>query len=240
MFGINGNAARAFFAAALAALSLTACTKGTPELQSGPIAQAYPDGVSAADFSYTAPDSPEYRIQSGDVLSVNVRGEPNLSMEAVRVNSDGTFMAPGVGRVNAADRTPVQVSTTIEDTLRRTYLRDPMVAVNVAESQAQFVTVEGAVEQPGMFPFTQRTTLLGAIAMARGPDDRARLDQVVIFREINGEPMAARFDLNMIRAGQMADPVILPGDRVVIAERGSNAFEEVLNAVPLLFLFTRI
>lgn len=240
MLGFNGNAARAAFAAALVGMSLGACTKGTPELQSGPVSQTYPTGVSAADFSYTAPDSPEYRVRAGDVLSINVRGEPNLSLETVRVSSDGTFMAPGVGRVIAADRTPLQISSAIEDTLRRTYLRDPNVAVNVAESQAQFVTVEGAVEQPGMFPFTQRTTLLGAVAMAKGPDDSARLDQVVIFREIDGEPMAARFDLNMIRSGQMSDPVILPGDRVVIAQRGSNAFEEVLNAVPLLFLFTRI
>ena len=240
MFRIDGNRARVGLACMAASLALAGCAKGTPQLQSGPVTQGYPGGVDAADFTYVAPDSPQYMVQAGDVLSVNVRGEPQLSLDQVRVNSDGSFMAPGAGSIRAEGQTPVQIATSIENVLRRTYLRDPNVAVNVAEIPPQMVTVEGALASPGMYPFSSRTTLLGAVAMAKGPTERARPDQVVIFREIDGVPMAARFDLNLIRSGQMADPVILPGDRVVVADRGSTILDDVLEAVPLLFFFTRI
>ncbi|ANU07141.1 polysaccharide biosynthesis/export family protein [Paraurantiacibacter namhicola] len=241
MFRNTGNAMRGALVAGAAALLLGACAKGTPEVQSGPVASALPAGVAASDFSATAPDSPQYAVQPRDVLSINVRGEPGLSLAQVRVGEDGSFMAPGVGLVYASGRTPAQIAGTIEDVLRRTYLRDPSVAVNVLETGPRMITVEGAVTQPGMFPITPETTLLGAVAMGRGPSEYAKLDQVVIFREVDGQPMAARFDLSQIRSGQMVDPIVLPGDKVVIGESGSaKTFQRILEALPVLYVFNAI
>ncbi len=54
------------------------------------------------------------------------------------------------------------------------------------------------------------------MALAHSPKRTAKLDQVLIFRTVNGERMGARFDLTDIRSGTAPDPQILPGDVVVV------------------------
>ena len=72
-------------------------------------------------------------------------------------------------------------------------------------------------------------------------EQAARLDQVIVFREVNGQPLAARFDVNLVRAGKMIDPVLSPNDRIVLGVSGSSqAWQDLLQALPVFALFTRI
>ena len=80
----------------------------------------------------------------------------------------------------------------------------------------------GAVVQPGVYPLEGRTTLLQAVALAQGPSQVASLNQTLIFRTVNGQRTAARFNLDAISKGKDADPEILPGDTVAI---GSSKFK---------------
>ena len=54
------------------------------------------------------------------------------------------------------------------------------------------------------------------MALARGPRRVAKLDEVFVFRTVNGQRLAARFDLRRIRYGYEPDPLILGGDKVVV------------------------
>ncbi len=170
------------------------------------------------------------RSTSGGVpaYSFSAQASGNINIPEGTVSDDGKYIF----------RTGTQ---TITQRLAARYIRNPMVSVNVVSTVSNIVTVEGAVEQPGVFNFQTNTTLLGAMALAHGPKRVARLDQVVIFREVNGQPLAARFDLNLVRAGQMIDPVLAPNDRIVLGVSGSSqAWQDLLQALPVFALFTRI
>jgi len=87
-----------------------------------------------------------------------------------------------IGSVSIGGLTPQEAEQKIAAILRQTYLQDPQVNVFISEYASQDVTVGGAVRRPGVFPITGRTTLLQAIALARGLDSLANEDEVVIFR----------------------------------------------------------
>ena len=83
-----------------------------------------------------------------------------------------------------------------------------------------------------------RTTLLQALALAKGPTAVALLSDVIVFRTINGQQAGGRFNINMIRRGQAPDPQVLPGDKVeVISSRAKATFRDVLAALPALNTF---
>jgi polysaccharide export outer membrane protein len=107
--------------------------------------------------------------------------------------------------------------------------------VNLVETVSQVVTVEGQVAQPGLYPVVGRMTLLRAIATARGMTQAANQRDVVVFRTVSGQNMAALYNVDAIRRGSYADPDIYANDVVVVGEsRARRLFETLLQAAPLL------
>ncbi|WP_298190273.1 polysaccharide biosynthesis/export family protein [Novosphingobium sp.] len=182
----------------------------------------------------------EYLIAPGDIISLSVFGEPDLNIEKLPVDDAGFIQVPLVGAVKISTLTPAQASTLIATKLGARFLRNPDVTLNVIEQTGQIVTVEGQVMKAGAYPVDNQTTLLGAIALAQSPTRIAKLDEVVVFRTINNQRLAARFDLGRIRAGQDPDPQILGGDVVVVGfSQAKSIYRDVLQAAPLFNVFTR-
>ena len=99
------------------------------------------------------------------------------------------------------------------------------MTVFVKEYNSQRVTVEGAVKKPGVYPLRGHSSLLQFIATAEGLDQNAD-STVLILRQANGKRMAARFDIDEIRAGSSEDPVVQAGDTIVA---GTSAAKETMN-----------
>ncbi|OYU33189.1 MAG: polysaccharide biosynthesis protein GumB [Novosphingobium sp. PASSN1] len=182
----------------------------------------------------------QYQIAPGDIVSLSVFGEPDLTLEKLPVDDAGFIQVPLIGAVRVASLTPAEASTQIAARLGAQFLRNPDVTLNVIEQTGQMVTVEGQVAKAGAYPVDGQTTLLGAIALAQSPTRIAKLDEVVIFRTINSQRMAARFDLSRVRAGRDPDPQILGGDVVVVGfSQAKSIYRDVLVAAPLFNVFTR-
>lgn len=184
-------------------------------------------------------DGPDYRIGTLDVLEVTVFGVEALS-RTVRVGSDGRVSLPLAGLVQAAARTPHELEADIASRLGARYIENPQVTVFVREAASKRFTVEGAVSQPGVFPVVGRTSLLQAIATAQGLDRLADPGGIVVFRVIDGEKMAAVFDIREVRAGRVPDPQIYADDVVVVEQSGSRtAVRMFIETVPTFAVFSR-
>ncbi|MGE5500710.1 MAG: polysaccharide biosynthesis/export family protein [Ignavibacteriales bacterium] len=220
-------------AAVSAALALAACagsgTQAGDRLQSANLPPPTPAAVAPAA---------EYVIGPLDKLSIAVFQVPELTQSGLQVDAGGELNLPLIGGVQAAGKTTQQLSQEIAARLSKSYLQNPQVSVSVDEANSQKFTVEGAVTQPGVFPIAGPTTLLQAIAMARGPDKTADVRRVAIFRNIDGKRAAAVFDLGAIRSGSATDPEVYGGDIVVVQSSGmKNAWQEILRAAPAIGLF---
>lgn len=177
----------------------------------------------------------EYQIGPLDVLKITVFQEPDLSLEEVPVDASGDVLLPLIGRVEAAGKTGTELSTAIADRLEERYLIDPQVSIIVSESASQNITVEGAVKKPGIFEIKGQSNLLQAMALAEGPVETARLNEVIVFRHKEDGLYAAQFNLSDIRTGQAANPEILAGDIVVVGNSFAKAlFRDFLQLSPVL------
>ncbi|WP_310467820.1 polysaccharide biosynthesis/export family protein [Sphingomonas sp.] len=202
--------------------------------------------VRVAD-SLPAPDSPEvavdvsaYRIGPTDQIAISVFGAPELDREGA-VDAAGNFALPLAGSIAAAGKTPQQLATDIEEKLRGRYLKDPKVAVNIKEARSQMVTVDGEVKQPGIYPVVGRMSLQQAVATAKGASAAANIGNVIVFRTVNGQKMAAMFNLKDIRSGRYEDPQIYGNDIVVVGDSATRRFlQDASMAMPLLARFVPV
>lgn len=176
-----------------------------------------------------------YYIGPFDELLIDVFGVPEFSKKVVQVDASGRISFPLIGELEAGGKTPREVSMLIEDGLRGKYIRSPDVTINLQKTVSQTVTVEGEVREPGLYPVGGKTTLLRAIAAAKGTTEFSKLDDVVIFRTVKGTDYAALYNLKQIRSGSYPDPEIYANDVVMVGEsRGRRIFRDLLSVVPLL------
>lgn len=215
----------------LALLALAGCVR--------PQASLLPSGESAyATIPAKANTADDDIIRPGDRLSIQVMGEPELTSDKYHVDSTGSIQMPLAGEVRTAGLRPSELRDELIRRLGSRFIRDPQVAVIVAERRKTSFAVEGAVEFPGIFEATPNTTLLSAIAQARSPTNTANLDQVMVFRTVGGDRLGARFNLSEIRKGAAADPQIQAGDTVVVGHSAlKGAWREFLQAAPVFNLF---
>src|SRR3546814_3916383 len=85
---------------------------------------------------------------SSDVCSSDL----DLSLEEVPVDASGNILFPLIGQVSVSGKTSTELSNAIAERLGERYLVDPQVSTIVSTSASQNVTVEGAVNKPGVFP----------------------------------------------------------------------------------------
>nr|WP_184006156.1 polysaccharide biosynthesis/export family protein [Stakelama sediminis] len=180
----------------------------------------------------------DYRLGPLDVLSVTVFQEPDLSFDKLQVDASGNVSFPLIGTVHAQGKTASELSDDIAARLGKKYLVDPQVSVTVVSSVSQNVTVEGDVKEPGVYPVNGQSTLLQALAQAQSPTDVAKLDQVVIFRNIDGKRAGAVFNVKAIREGRAPDPQVLGGDVIVVGfDAVKGGFRDLLKTAPFFNLF---
>ena len=174
-----------------------------------------------------------YRIGPLDKLSISVFGAPDLS-GVLQTDAAGRVSMPLIGEVDASGETPAELAATITHRLRGAYVRDPQVTVNLAETTSQVFTVDGEVTQPGSYPAIGNITLMRAVAVAKGTNEFARLDDVVVFRSVNGSAMAALYNLGAVRRGLYADPKIYANDVIVVGDsKARRYFQQFVQVAPL-------
>ncbi len=215
-------------------LALAACGGG--QMDPSLMTAAQPVDLGAARAASTPVG--EYVIGVQDELDVRVFQVEDLSFEKLIVDTSGNIQMPLIGAVQAAGRTPPELSDDIARRLGARFLRNPQVTVTVTQAASQKITVDGAVTKPGVYEMRGRTSLLQAVAMAEGPSRVADLTQVAVFRTVDGQRLVAMFDLKAIREGRAEDPVVLGDDIVVVdTSRLSTVMREVVGALPALAIF---
>jgi polysaccharide export outer membrane protein len=219
---------------------MSACASGDKKLPN----VTYPTADFSAPDQDAAPavaSAQATTIAPFDKLEIKVFQVEALSGE-FQVNPAGQVSFPLIGSVAAAGKTPAELAQLITTRLAAKYLKNPSVQVNVmeAEAAAEVVTVDGAVKAPGAFPVKGPITLMRAVALSGGLADGANPKRVIVFRTVQGQRMAAGFDLASIRKAEADDPVVYPRDIVVVDSRDNrihSIFREVLGTIPILAIF---
>lgn len=179
----------------------------------------------------------DYKIAPMDKLAIKVFRMEDLTGD-YDVDLAGNISLPLIGQIQAANLTTAQLDDQLTSKLGEKYLEHPDVSVAIKSSTAHVVTVDGAVKDGGSFPVGGPTTLIRAVAMAKGTTEDANARRVAVFRTIGGKRQAAAFDLTSIRRGEAPDPEIFPGDIIVVDGSKVKAVQkQILQSIPLLAIF---
>lgn len=201
-----------------AASAMTAACGST-----GPIGQD--PSVAVADLtSLPAPTAMDYSrttqqevARPQDVLAVAVFGVPELTRE-VRVGQGGFFDYPLIGAVQANGRSLAEISYEVETRLTGSYVRQPDVTIEFLGRDGQVFTLGGEVGAPGQYPVLRPTTLMEAIAQGGGTTEYSQLDDVLIFRDIDGQRFIGVYNMGAIQRGNYPDPEIYAHDIIMVGD----------------------
>jgi polysaccharide export outer membrane protein len=148
-----------------------------------------------------------YRLDSGDNLRITVFEQEDLT-NTYAVDQAGYIAFPLIGSVSARGKTVGELEGQISDRLRKGYLRDPDVSIQVDQHRSFFIL--GEVNAAGQYSYVPGMNVQNAIAIAGGFTARANQANADITRKVNGEVITGRVTIS--------DP-ILAGDTIYVRER---------------------
>ncbi|MEK9939922.1 MAG: polysaccharide biosynthesis/export family protein, partial [Methylotenera sp.] len=182
------------------------------------VAEVTTNGVNAQQQAADDADQFEYRIGALDLLEIKVLGADEMN-RSVRVDSRGNINLPLIGMVKASGLTGYQLENQIAELLAKDFLQNPQVSVFIKEFTSQRVTVQGYVKRAGIYDFQGQATLLQAISMGGGLDEKANENAVKVVRTVNNRESETKiYNLAAIRLNKAENPILKGGDTVVVEE----------------------
>lgn len=162
--------------------------------------------IHAEDVNKKASVPTDYRLGSGDKVSIKVYEEAELSMDVV-ITGSGVINYPFLGEVKLSGRTVTEVESTLTAGLKGPYLVDPKVSVTILEYRQFYIY--GEVKQSGGYPYQPDLTLRKAVTLAGGFTERASKTKINVIRERDVKQSPVPIGL---------DDFIYPGDTVTVGE----------------------
>lgn len=172
---------------------------------------------------------PNYRLIAGDVITITVYNEPDLTVLQTIARS-GEVRLPLIGEITLTGQSVREAERTLEKTYRdRQFLRDPVVNLVVTSYFPREVSVLGAVRTPGTLVFPRDVTSLDiveVITRVGGFLPISKSDAVTLTRRTpDGKETTTTIDLENTISGRhqagrgRIDLKIYPGDRLWVPER---------------------
>jgi polysaccharide export outer membrane protein len=183
-----------------------------------PWASAAPPATPVSEPAGQAPaaSATEYRIGIEDLLAISVWRDTDLTRE-VPVRPDGRISLPLLQDIDAAGKTPKELSEEIQRRLKE-YLSNPSVTVIVREVNSLKAYFLGEVATPGPVLLRSPVRLLQGIAMAGGMTPFGGKNGIIVYRTSSSGEKVIEISYRDIVTGKKPDEnlVLEPGDTVVV------------------------
>ncbi|RMD97457.1 MAG: hypothetical protein D6812_15255 [Deltaproteobacteria bacterium] len=157
-----------------------------------------------------------YRIGPEDVIQVSVWKDPGLSA-TVPVRPDGMISLPLLDDIRAAGLTTLELRDEITERLQE-FIETPDVTVTVTNVNSYRFFVVGKVNQPGVFPLRQQTSLFQALTLAGGLTEFAHPREMFILRYYGEKEVRIPVPYkDLLSGGEGGKTLMLrPGDTIVV------------------------
>ena len=179
-----------------------------------------------------------YLVGPGDVLKITVLGEAQFDVPQATVDEDGKIYIPfSEEGVEVKCQTEKQLKARIS-TLLSKYLKNPQVGVNIVQRNSRPpAIIFGEIRSPQKFELTRKARLLDLISLSGGVTDDAggmiqvyHMQQPMCKEEIDADydwsvevsqesefvPSRMYTYSNLSKGSEKANPVIYPGDVIVV------------------------
>ena len=175
-------------------------------------------------FSTLPVTAQSYQLGPGDILEVSVWGYDDLQLKEVAVRPDGRIAFPLVGELQAMGLTAAELNRDITEKLC-SYVKNPMVTVNISKFRTTRVYVLGEIAKPGMYELEKQHNLLDAIGAAGSYTKYAAKKKIFIIRQNQTDKPYKANLLRLLEKGDMSQNYELAdGDVVYLANNNRIDF----------------
>ena len=206
-------------------------SQGVPATQNGSV-QGFmntTDGLSipvfgtnlfTGSFAGARPgDRPDYAIQPGDSVIVNLYGAVNNGASAT-VDAGGNIFVTGVGPIHLGGVNTAALQSTVAAAVGRVFTGAVGVYATLNQAGSIGVFVSGNVPRPGRYIGGARDSVLFFISQAGGVDAwRGSMRNITVHR--NGQTIATYDLYDFLLNGRLADLRFQEGDTIFVAPRGT-------------------
>ena len=162
-----------------------------------------------------APVDAGYQIGPGDVISISVWQNPDLT-RVVPVLPDGKISFPLLGELKVSGLSVNELTEKLKKELD-IYTPDPQLSVEVQQTRSLVIYVIGKVNRPGNFTYFSNIDVLQALAMAGGLNPFADRSEIKIIRSGDEGKQEFSFDYDAVTEdGELAQNIQLKRGDVVI------------------------
>lgn len=167
------------------------------------------------------PSKKEYRINSLDILKINIFMEDDLQ-KVYRVSQSGYISYPFAGKVRVAGLTVSELEEKLTRLLSPDYFVSPQITGYVKEYHSRKIFILGAVNNPGSYsiPPEKELSVVEAISLAGGFTKVAALNKTKIIRVENGREKNIEVKITEItkEGDKSKDIKLQPNDIIIIPE----------------------
>jgi polysaccharide export outer membrane protein len=183
---------------------------------------------STAATPINAAPQPDYDpvLLPGDVVKIEIVGEPDMSAEEITILPDGMLELPLVKRhVEVTGKTLLQATAVISNLLSADYLVEPRVSLQRVSPPQCAISVTKGVVTPGTYtyPCDEPFSILQALEKAGGATSSADLSRVLVRRNVEGRRQDFIIDVGAMSWNTQSKPlVLLPGDEIEVPDKTSE------------------
>lgn len=159
-----------------------------------------------------------YKINPGDILSLQVWNEPSLSEDTILVRPDGYISVPVAGEIEAGNKTISELQNAIAEGFNR-YLKDePTTVVSILNTNGSQIFVLGKVVRPGAFNLRGPLDVTQALSLAGGLNSFAAENKIKVLRRgVDGVQRVIKFKYGQIKDGDnLSSNILLESGDVVL------------------------
>ena len=177
------------------------------------VAPAQPAQPAAPPVAAVADQS--YILGPDDVIELEVLGRADFRTRA-KIGQDGKILLPYIGSIEASNRTTQQLSEEVARALENGgFFARPILRVEVVSFSSRYVTVLGAVANPGLVPINKPYRLSEILARVGGISPSGA-DYIVVRPEQGPEK---RLSIKALVTGDVSqDPLVAPGDKIFLPQ----------------------
>jgi len=173
-----------------------------------------------------------YRLGPTDEIAIRVIGQPDYSLERVKVSPTGSVYHPLLGDVGVAGLTVSQLIDRLTKDLSE-YLINPKVSVALLDANSAKIGVLGEVVHPGILVMSRPMNVLEAITASGGFAETGSKSGVTVLRQMrDGRTQTLKVNVKRILDG-IAQPeeniMMQAGDVVLIHGNAMKKMNSVMS-----------
>jgi polysaccharide export outer membrane protein len=183
--------------------------------------------------------SPEILVllkEPGGKLGELIRISQNKSQIEIPVRSDGFASFPYAGDIKVSGLSLKEAEAAVSSLYKSTGVFIP-VSLSLSKPEGSIVTVFGAVNKPGSFPFLNEMSIFQAIAASGGLRNDARPGKIAILRKSDNGFIVSQINLKKLLKGKTEESRVFSGDIVYIPRKGLASAGDIAQQLGQLLFF---